>query len=166
MASSVSLGDWVQGSERFLDANLAKATSGGSAIPRGKVCGVTNGVWAVAGTTYSGKCAVCTHTNSDSDAAFTGLKGGGIAYVKLQGTCKAGDTLVFSTSNAGEVMKGVRPTISGTYTQAEVQAVEKYNQSIVGTYKGHVDEGDGSQDHPITDGANGDTIKIELSRQM
>ena len=169
MASTVALGDWVQGSEKFLVAGLKKSTAGSSAIARGKVIGLgvsTAGVWAVAPTSFVGKTGICTHTNIDADDNFTGLVGGGTGYVKADGTIKPYSPVQLSGSTAGEVVEYTVATIATTPTQANVQDARDAMRKIVGFYVGHADEGDGGTGRLITDAADGDTIKIGLVRSQ
>jgi hypothetical protein len=169
MASTVALGDWVQGSEKYLVAELKKSTAGSSAIARGKVIGLsvaTAGVWAVAPTSFVGKTGICTHTNIDSDAQFTGLVGGGRGYVTADGPIKPHEPVQVSGSTAGEVVQYTVATIATTPTQANVQDARDQMRKIVGFYKGHKDEGDGGTGRLITDAADGDVIKIELVRSQ
>jgi len=168
MASTVNLGDWVQGSERFLVAELAKATSGGSAIGRGKVIGLNEatGIWSAAATGFIGKTGICTHTNIDSDPQFTGLVGGGKGYVKADGVIKPHAPVQVPGATIGEVVQYVLSTVATTPTQANVQDARDAMRKIVGFYKGHADEGDGGTGRLITDAADGDTIKIELVRSQ
>lgn len=155
MASTNNPGDWVQGSEKFLKADAKKATSGGSAISRGAVVilNAGTGVWAKAAATLNltGRKGICTHTNLDADPTFTIMTGGGIVYGVADGAIKPGDAVSTSDGTAGRVKAHTAPA-----------AAPDNNRIIVGYYEGHADEGDGSADHPATDAAQGDTIKIRL----
>lgn len=167
MASTVNPGDWVQGSERFLRI-VKKASGGGSAIARGKivVLNESTGVWALAGTASKGKFGVVTHTNLDADTAMVIGTGGGTFYVTFDGAVKPDAPCEISGSTAGEAVQYVRPTVSGTPTQTEVENARDAFTEICGFYRGHTDEGDGSLDHTITDAADGNVGKLELLRAI
>lgn len=157
MVSNVSVGDWVQGSERFLRP-VKKATGGSTAIARGKVVALneSTGVWGLPGTggaVYTRK-GVVTHTNTDSDATMIIMTGGGTVYVTADGAIKPDSPVETSTSNDGNV---IALSASGTYAA-------NIGREPLGYYRGHADEGDGSSDNPATDAAATDKIKVELSR--
>ena len=156
MVSAVSAGDWVQGSEKFLRP-VKKATGGGSAIARGKVVALneSTGVWGLPGTggaVYSRK-GVVTHTNLDADSTMIIGTGGGIYYVTADGAIKPDSPVETSTTNDGNV---IALSASGTYAA-------NIGRELVGYYRGHADEGDGSSDHPATDAAATDLIKVEIT---
>lgn len=156
MVSAVSAGDWVQGSEKFLRP-VKKATGGGSAIARGKVVALneSTGVWGLPGTggaVYSRK-GVVTHTNLDADATMIIGTGGGIYYVTADGAIKPDAPVETSTTNDGNV---IALSASGTYAA-------NIGREPLGYYRGHADEGDGSSDHPATDAAATDVIKVEIT---
>jgi len=156
MASYAAAGDWVQGSEKFLRP-VKKATGGGSAITRGKVVALneSTGVWGLPGTggaVYSRK-GIVTHVNLDADATMIIGTGGGTYYVTSDGVIKPDAPVETSTTNDGNV---IALAASGTYAA-------NIGRELVGYYKGHVDEGDGSSDHPATDAAATDLIKVELT---
>ncbi len=167
MASKNSPGDWVQGSERFLKV-VEKATGGSSAIARGKIVilNESTGIWGLAGTATKGKFGVVTHTNLDADSVMTIMMGGGVVYVTADGTIQEDAPCEMSGSTAGEIVQYTRPTVSGSPTQAEVQNARDAFTEIVGWYRGHTDEGDGSKDHPIVEAADGDVVKLELVRSI
>src|SRR5688500_8077026 len=148
-------GDCVQGSEKFLKADAKKATSGGSAIARGAVVILdpATGLWAklTAALNLKGRKGICTHTNLDADPTFTILTGGGKGYVVADGVIKPGDAVSSSDGTAGRVKAHTGPA-----------AAADNNRIIIGYYEGHADEADGSADHPATDAAQGDTIKIQV----
>ena len=162
MASKVNPGDWVQGSERFL-RKVKKATGGGSAIARGKIVllNESTGVWAIATTGSKGKFGVVTHANLDADAQMVIMMGGGTVYITLDGAVKPDSPLEISGTTTGEAVQYVRPTVSGSPTQTEVQNARDAFTEIVGFYRGHTDEGDGS-DRVITDGADADLSLIHI----
>lgn len=166
MASNVKAGDWVQGSEKFLDDTLKKATSGGSAIPRGKFAVLqSTGVWIIAPTSFAGgRTCLVTHPNADSDPTFTGMRDGGTGYGIADGVIKPDQPVTISGSTAGELVELTVPNVSTTPTQADVVAARDLFRKIVGFYGGHADEGDGSADHPKTDAADGDIIKVDIVR--
>jgi hypothetical protein len=156
MVSFNQAGDWVQGSEKFLRP-VKKATGGGSAIARGKIVFLdeSTGIWAVAGTggaIYTRK-GVCVATNADSDATFVIGTGGGTYYVTSDGVIKPDSPVEASTTNAGNVMA---LSASGTYAA-------NIGRELIGYYKGHADEGDGSGQHPATDAAATDLVKVEIT---
>ena len=157
MASANSPGDWVQGSERFFKV-VKKATGGGSAIARGKVVilNESTGVWGLAGTGGSllGRFGVVVLTNTDSEAVMTICTGGGTVYVTADGAIKPDAACETSATNAGNV---IAYSGSGTYAAGLFR-------EIVGYYRGHTDEGDNSKDHPATDAAATDVVKLELSK--
>ena len=155
MVSYNTAGDWVQGSEKFLRP-VKKATGGGSAIARGKVVKLdeSTGLWGLPGTGGSilGRFGVVTHVNADSDATMIIGTNGGTYYVTADGAIKPDAAVETSTTNNGNV---IAYSGSGTYSAGLFR-------EIVGYYKGHSDEGDGSSDHPATDAAATDLIKLEL----
>jgi hypothetical protein len=168
--STAYLGDWVQGSEKFLIPELKKATTGGSALPRGKIAGLNEGtgVWAVASLGFVGKTALVTHTNLDSDPVFTGLVGGGTGYAKFNGPVKAHAPVVCSSTSlhTGELVQQSIASVSTTPTQEDVEAVRDQLRAVVGFYRGHADEGDGGTGRLITDAADGDIGKVEMVRSQ
>ena len=156
MVSYVVPGDWVQGSEKFLRP-VKKATGGGSAIARGKVVALneSTGVWGLPGTggaVYSRK-GVVTHVNADADATMIIGTGGGTYYVTSDGAIKPDSPCETSTTNDGNI---IALSASGTYAA-------NIGRELLGYYKGHADEGDGSSDHPATDAAATDVVKLELT---
>lgn len=156
MVSNVKAGDWVQGSEKFLRP-VKKATGGGSAIARGKVVALneSTGVWGLPGTggaVYSRK-GVVTHVNADSDATMIIGTGGGTYYVTYDGVVKPDAPVECSTTNDGNAMA---LSASGTYAA-------NIGRELVGYYRGHADEGDGSSTHPATDSAATDIAKLEIT---
>ena len=156
MVSYVTPGDWVQGSEKYLRP-VKKATGGGSAIARGKVVALNEatGVWGLPGTggaVYTRK-GVVTHVNADADATMIIGTGGGIYYVTADGAIKPDAPVETSTTNDGNV---IALSASGTYAA-------NIGRELVGYYRGHADEGDGSSDHPATDAAATDVIKVEIT---
>jgi len=157
MASYAVPGDWTQGSEKFLRP-VKKATGGGSAIPRGKIVALneSTGVWGLPGTggaVYS-RTGVVTHTNLDADATMIIGTAGGIYYVTFDGVVKPDAPIEPSGTNDGNA---VALSASGTYAA-------NIGREGVGFYRGHVDEGDGSSDHPATDTAATDVGKVEITR--
>ncbi len=149
-------GDWVQGSEKFLRP-VKKATGGGSAIPRGKVVALNEatGVWGLPGTggaVYTRK-GVVVATNLDADATMIIGTGGGIYYVTFDGAVKPDSPCETSTTNDGNV---IALSASGTYAA-------NIGRELLGYYRGHADEGDGSSDHPATDAAATDVGKLEIT---
>jgi len=156
MASSVSPGDWVQGSEKFLDSTCKKATSGGSAVPRGKIVRLdeATGLWALPGLTLGvpGKHGIVTHINLDADPTFTVMHGGGTGYVTFDDAVQPDGAVYTSNTNNGNVKK---------FVAAAVFAVD-HDRALIGHYKGHADEGDGSSDHPKTVTAAADIGKVTL----
>jgi len=157
MASYAVPGDWTQGSEKFLRP-VKKATGGGSAIPRGKIVALneSTGVWGLPGTggaVYS-RTGVVTHTNLDADATMIIGTAGGIYYVTFDGVVKPDSPIEPSGTNDGNA---VALSASGTYAA-------NIGREGVGFYRGHVDEGDGSSDHPATDTAATDVGKVEITR--
>src|SRR6266542_4342248 len=134
---AVSVGDWVQGSEKFLRP-VKKATGGGSAIPRGKVVALNEatGVWGLPGTggaVYTRK-GIVTHTNLDGDAFMTIGTGGGIYYTTADGAIKPDAPVETSTTNDGNV---IALSASATYAA-------NIGREALGYYRGHENEGDGS----------------------
>jgi hypothetical protein len=156
MVSNVKPGDWVQGSEKFIDDTCKKATGGGTAIPRGKVAVLdpATGIWSLAPAVAQavGVHGVVTHTNLDSDPTLCIMKGGGTVYVTFDGAVSGDERVATSGTNAGNVIAYAAPA-AGVDT----------GSIPLGKYKGHADEGDGSADHPKTDTVATDVAKLELS---
>lgn len=156
MVSKVLAGDWVQGSEKFLRP-VKKATGGGSAISRGKVVALneSTGVWGLPGTggaVYTRK-GVVTHTNTDSESTMVIMTGGGIVYVTSDGAIKPDSPCETSTTNDGNI---IALSASGTYAA-------NIGRELLGYYRGHADEGDGSSSNPATDAAATDIVKLEMT---
>jgi hypothetical protein len=155
MVSNVKPGDWVQGSEKFLDATCIKAAGGGSAIPRGKVVVLdeATGIWDLPGATsgVKGKKGVVTHTNVDADETMTVMHGGGIVYVTVDDAVQADAAVQTSGTVDGNVEAFTVPAL---YADAD--------RVILGYYRGHADEGDGSSSHPKTETVATDVVKIQL----
>jgi hypothetical protein len=129
----------------------AKATTGGSKIPPGKIIGNTAGVWAIAGAAFVGPMGILPKKfplNEDADPTCQVADRNDTEwYIESGGVCIPGQRV---KPGAGGV--GV-PWVSGTDTA----------QTAPFVYEGHEGEGVGLDNKP-TNSAVGEPIRVRIVR--
>ena len=116
----------------------------------------TNGKIQKATNTHAGPFGVALETIGASKRCRIAI--GGFVYVTADGAIKPNKWVIIGTTD-GQVITSTKQTISATYSQSEIQAVQNENLRQVGVYIDH----DNELDDP-TDAVDGDVIAIWLGR--
>lgn len=151
-----------------LDRNIEignKATGASSAVAAGRVVVLneTNGLWAIAGTTSSGRFGIVPKLhplNVDADDALQVATGVNSAwYVEAQGTIKPGARC--GPYTGGKVQQFGAGDVTATPTEATIEAAIADFEQVPFVYEGHYGEGSGLHNNP-TDASTGQPVRVRI----
>lgn len=151
-----------------LDRNIEigkKATGSSSAIAAGRVVVLneSTGVWAIAGSSSSGRFGIVPKLhplNVDADDTLQVAVGINSAwYVEAAGAIKPNARC--SPYTGGKVVQYVAGDVTATPTEATIEAAIQDFEQAPFEYEGHYGEGSGLHNDP-TDAANGQPIRVRI----
>ena len=151
-----------------LDRNIEigiKATGSSSAVAAGRVVVLdeSTGVWAIAGSSSTGRFGIVPKLhplNVDADEAIQVATGKNSAwYVEAQGTIKPGARV--GPYTGGKVQQFVAGDVTATPTEATIEAAIKDFEQAPFVYEGHYGEGSGLYNVP-TDATTADPVRVRI----
>jgi hypothetical protein len=152
-----------------LDRNIEigkKATGASSAVAAGRVVVLdeSTGLWAIAGTSSTGRFGIVPKLhplNVDADDTLQVATGVNSAwYVEAAGAIKPGARC--SPGASGKVIQYVSGDTTATPTESTIEAAIKDFEQAPFVYEGHYGEGSGLHNDP-TDAANGQPIRVRIA---
>ena len=143
-----------------------KATGASSAIAAGRVVVLdeSNGLWAIAGTTSSGRFGIVPKLhplNVDADDSLQVATGVNSEwYVEAAGTIKPGSRCQPTTG--GKLIAYTAGDVTATPTEATIESAIKDFERAPYVYTGHYGEGSGLYNNP-TDASSGQAIRVRIA---